>query len=284
MESFYARMLPVVVLYQQSLEQSLTLQSLHQNLLELDLRMPILVYDNSKEPHSAEDNFNWKSFQVFYIHDPQNSGLSKAYNMAADKAMNLQKEWLFLLDQDTEFSAGSLQKYETSVRENAQINLFCPLLTLADGTIFSPARVKYKRGYPPKGIKSGLHNLCQYSPVNSGMLVRLTLFQGVGGYNEKIKVDFCDFQFIEKVRCLSPQFYLTSARGLQNFSSKELSVTKQQQRFKIYLQDAVNCEKRSLADHLGYFYTVTRHALGLTFKLRDFSFLKLYVFQFLIRR
>jgi GT2 family glycosyltransferase len=283
MESFYARMLPIVVLYQQSLEQSLTLQSLHQNLLELDLRMPILVYDNSKKLQSTEDNFNWKSFQVFYVHDPQNSGLSKAYNLGAEKAKDLQKEWLLLLDQDTLFSTDALQKYEIAVGENAQINLFCPLLTLADGTIFSPARVKYKRGYPPKSIQSGLHNLYDYSPVNSGMLVRLTLFTGVGGYNEKIKVDFCDFQFIEKVRHLSPQFYLTDARGLQHFSNDELSLKKQQERFKIYLQDAVNCEKRSLADRLGYFYTVTRHALGLTFKLRNFSFFKLYVSQFLIR-
>ncbi len=284
MESFYTQILPVVVLYQQSLEESLTLQSLQQNLEGLNLRLPVFIYDNSVEPQSTVAYFLYKSFQVFYVHDPQNSGLSKAYNKAALKAEDLQKEWLLLLDQDTTFPSRSLQQYKKAVDENNGVNLFAPLLVLDDRRIFSPAKIRYKRGYSPKKITFGLHSLYDYSPVNSGLLVRLKLFQAVGGYNEKIKVDFCDFQFLEKVRRWSPEFMLIPLRTLQHFSHKEPSLKKQQERFKVYLQDAKHCEKQTLADHFGFFYTVTRHTLGLTVKLRDWSFLKLYFHHFLIRK
>lgn len=280
-EVFYCQLLPVVVLYQQSIGQSLTLQSLHLNLERSGMKMDVFVYDNSPEPQAVEHFFSWKSFNIYYTHDPHNGGLSKAYNAGAVKARLLKKEWLLLLDQDTIFNADFLEIYAKAVRENPQLKIFAPLLQLENGKIFSPCLKRHKRGYPPKKIALGRHHLSKYSPVNSGLLVSLKLFLNVGGYNEKLKIDFCDFQFLEKVVKVSPYFFLTTATGLQNYSNAEKSVQKQQYRFKMYLQDAVNCDKPSLADRLGFFYAVTRHTLGLALKLRSFSFLGLYFHYYL---
>jgi glycosyltransferase involved in cell wall biosynthesis len=275
------QILPVVVLYQQSIGQSLTLQSLQQNLERLGLRMDVFVYDNSPEPQAVEQSFAWKSFNVFYRHDPHNSGLSKAYNTAAVKARGLKKEWLLLLDQDTILPPNFFETYASAVRDNRHIKIFSPILKLESGKIFSPCLLKHKRGYPPKRISPGRHSLWTYSPVNSGMLVCLKLFFKVGGYNEKLKIDFCDFQFLEKVRKISPDFFLTTATGLQNYSNAEKSVQKQQLRFKMYLQDAINCDKPTFTDRIGFFYAVTRHAIGLSVKLRNLSFMWLYFNHYL---
>jgi len=280
-EVFYCQLLPVVVLYQQSIGQSLTLQSLQLNLERAAIRMDIFIYDNSTEPQAVENHFAWKSFNVYYTHDPQNAGLSKAYNAGAQKARLLKKEWLLLLDQDTIFSADFLEIYAHTVQENPQLKIFAPLLKLENEKIFSPCLKGHKRGYPPRKIASGKHRLSKYSPVNSGLLVSLGLFLKVGGYNEKLKIDFCDFQFLEKVIKVAPYFFLTTATGLQNYSNAEKSLQKQQHRFKMYLQDAIYCDKPSLADQIGFFYAVTRHTLGLTLKLRSFSFLRLYFHYYL---
>ena len=143
---------------------------------------------------------------------------------------------------------------------------------------------KHKRGYPAGQLIPGLHNLYKLSPVNSGLLVSLSLFERAGGYNEKVKVDFCDFQFLEKVRRIDARFYLMPMTALQDFSNAELSLSKQQYRFNIYLEDAVNCDKPEFSDKLGFFYAVTRHALGLSIKMRNFSFINMYLRKFLIRQ
>jgi len=282
-QSFYERVLPVVVLYKQSILESLTLQSLNEDLKALDMRMDVFIYDNSPDSEIKEEYFNWNNFNIYYYHDAHNSGLSKAYNTGSKKATALQKEWLLLLDQDTTFSAGFFQNYYNAATTNLKTQLFAPLLKLHNGVIFSPCIAKHKRGYPPRHISPGNHSLWKYSPVNSGMLVRLKLFLEAGGYNENVKVDFCDFQFLEMVRRIYSTFYLTTATGKQDYSNFEMSIEKQKHRFEIYLEDAKNCEKPTLSDKIGFFYTVTRHTVGLSLKLKSFLFISLYLRRFLFK-
>jgi rhamnosyltransferase len=285
MKPLQVKILPIVVLYQQSFPQSLSLQSLQRNLEKLNTRLDVFIYDNSPDAQSTKQYFCYKSLNIIYHHDPSNSGLSKAYNTGAAYAQKSEKKWLLLLDQDTAFPSDFLQVYEQSIKENPDISLFAPVLKIDSGIIFSPCITRHKRGYPPGQVIPGRHSLWKFSPVNSGILVNLDLFLKVGGYNEKVKIDFCDFQFLEKVRLVSPDFVITTTVGSQNFSAiTETYMPKQLQRFKIYLEDASNCIKPSFSDRLGFFYTVTRHALGLSLKLRNLSFLRLYFHHYLIRK
>lgn len=245
--------------------------------------MDVFIYDNTPEKQYDHESFTWNNFNVFYVHNPANPGLSKAYNNGAAKAAVLQKEWLLLLDQDTTFPEGYLEETRAAVTANSDISLFVPLLKLKNGVLFSPCINKHKRGYPAGSLSSGRYDLWKYAPVNSGMFIRLSLFDMVGGYNEKVKIDFCDFQFLDKVRLIQAEFYLINAVALQDFSAFEYSSEKQQIRFTQYLEDAFNCEKPLLGDKMGFLYTVTRHALGLSIKLRSFKFIGLYISKYLIR-
>jgi len=280
---FYNRVLLVVVLYKQNISQSLTLMSLNEELVLLGIRMDVFIYDNSPDKQYDQNNFQWNNFDIFYVHDASNPGLSKAYNRGATKAEELEKEWLLLLDQDTTFPKEYLKENRDQVIAYPDTSLFVPLLKLKNGVLFSPCINKHKRGYPAGQLAPGKYNLWKYSPVNSGMLIRLSLFKAAGGYNEKVKIDFCDFQFLEKVREFKDDFHVINATGLQDFSAFDYSPEKQQARFTQYLEDAFNCEKPQFTDKLGFLYTVTRHALGLTVKLRSLKFIGLYIKNYLIR-
>lgn len=282
-DSFYNQILFVVVLYKQNLDQSLTLSSLNHDLVQLRMRMDVFIYDNSPDQQYDQNHFQWNNFTIHYVHDPTNSGLSKAYNAGAFHAGTLQKEWLLLLDQDTTFPEGYLKENKETIIANPDISLFVPHLKLKNGVLFSPCMNKHKRGYPAGNLLPGIYNLAKYVPVNSGMLIRLELFNAVGGYNEKVKIDFCDFQFLDKVMRLKDKFYLINSVALQDFSAFDYSREKQHSRFLQYLEDAANCEKPAFSDKMGFLYTVTRHAVGLSLKMRSFKFIGLYIDKYLFR-
>ena len=246
--------------------------------------MDLVVYDNSPTTNVQEYEFSYKRFNVTYIHDQVNSGLSKAYNTGAKIGSRLGKTWLLLLDQDTKFVDSFFTKLFQAIETHTEIQTFAPILRLSNGTIFSPCIPRHKRGYPAKSITSGFKTLYSFSPVNSGVVIKLELFNRAGGYNERLKVDFCDFQFFEKVRLYDYRFFLVNSVAYQDFSAFEPSLQRQKIRFKIYLEDARNCDKPSLSDKLGFFYSVTRHTLGLCWKLKDMSFLGMYIQTYLLRR
>lgn len=281
LDSFLNQVLPIVILYNQKIAESFTVLTLNDELQKLNSRMTIFVYDNSPILDKENTIASIGNLDIIYHHNKDNGGLSIGYNKGAKVASDLGKKWVLLLDQDTTFE-NLLESFNLSIQKYPDVNLFAPIIKLSNGVIFSPSIVKHKRGYPPKTFFPGVYNLAQFSPVNSGMLIALKMFHQVGGYNEKIKVDFCDFQFIEKVLLKEPLFVVVDSVAIQDFSAFEPSVEKQLKRFIIYLADVKNCDKSTLNDKVGFFYTVTRHTLGLTYKLKNFKFLNLYIRKYLL--
>jgi glycosyltransferase involved in cell wall biosynthesis len=274
--------LAIVVLYNCELKHSATINTINSALSYTNSTLDLMVYDNSPASLEKRVDFQYDHLNIHYVTDTLNSGISKAYNTGAKYAKQLQqKRWLLLLDQDTSFTINLFESYFLSIQENPSIKLFAPILKLGNGAIFSPCINKHKRGYPVKSISSGVYSLDKLSPVNSGMLVDLGLFSMVGGYNEKIKVDFCDFQFLEKIQEKELDFYVIDSVALQDFSNDEVSLKKQQRRFEIYLEDARNCHKKNFKDKMEYLYTVTRHTFGLIYKQKSLSFLKTYILKYL---
>lgn len=281
LDSFFNQVLPIVILYNQKIAESFTVLTLNDELQKLNRRMTIFVYDNSPVSDGENTIASIGNLDIIYHHDKDNGGLSTGYNRGARVAKDLEKKWVLLLDQDTTFD-NLLLSFHLSIQKHPDVNLFVPIVKLSNGVIFSPSIVKHKRGYSPKVFFPGVYNLMKFSPVNSGMLISLKLFHEVGGYNEKIKVDFCDFQFIEKVLLKEPLFVVVDSVAIQDFSAFEPSVEKQLRRFNIYLSDVKNCNKPTLNDKFGFFYTVTRHALGLTYKLKNLKFMNLYIKKYLL--
>jgi len=271
----------VLVLYEKELSNSESFCSIKRQLGKFNEKSCFYVYDNSRLPHFTEkyDNLN-----IEYIHDSTNSGLSVAYNLAAKYATKLNKKWMILLDQDTDFENNFIDCLIDSVRHNLNIKLFAPILKINNDQLFSPCLFKFNRGFLINKINPGIQSLAKFSPVNSGMVVNLELFNQVGGYNEKIKLDFSDFQFIEKIKKVNSDFYVMPSINFQDFSNNEKDIYKLNKRFYYFCDGAKKFERNNLIDSILFFVVVFQRMISLIVKTRSLIYVRTFIENYIIDR
>lgn len=254
----------VIVLYKCKLQDSPTYISLS-SILEKNNeshRLDLFIYDNS--PYIQNDIPSAQYWNIIYKSDLSNSGLSIAYNEAAAYARKTDKKYILLLDQDTSFPLNSLDIYIEYINKNKDIDLFAPILKIQNGKIMSPCKYVKKWGRLIDNIPTGIHNLDEYVPVNSGLCINLKQFFLAGTYNENVKVDGADFQFIERYKKnVSNFFYVLNLEIEQNFSLFDTDLNNILSRFRIFLTDVKNFERKGFEDQ--YYYG--RIALIRTIKL-----------------
>jgi rhamnosyltransferase len=265
--------LAVVVIYNCRIEESWTLITLNRSLERISEYLDIVVYDNSLNSDLVNGSvFRKGCFNIHYFHDPSNPGVSKAYNFAASYGELFKKSWLLILDQDTSFPVDTFSKYISAVKNNFALKLFVPVLKLADGRILSPARYWCKRGFGLKKISFGLHGFNHLSPLNSGMMISLDAFNAVGGYDERVRLDFSDFMFIERFRRKFDLFFVVDVVGVQGFSDESTDVGVLNERFGWYCEGARNCERESVWDWWQYMVVVVVRASMLAIRTGDVRF------------
>jgi len=264
----------VIVLYKTPLENSQTFKTLSENLRKLDLIMDLIVYDNSpivKDPEVKNSNWNVKFFN-----DITNAGVSKAYNVAAQYANALGKKWVLLVDQDTTFPVNSLNKYIDAIEEYPAQKVFVPILKASE-KIISPCFYAFKRGFHLKQVDPGLHTFNRTLPVNSGALINLELFKLTGGYNEKIKLDFSDFYFFEKVRKISTEYVVLDLICHHDISTQSnQSIDSAAQRH-IYYCEGAKAFSQSLQDRIVMLLVSFFRSLKLSMKFREILFVKIWL-------
>lgn len=264
------KILPVVVLYKRKLSESDSVNSLIESDSVNEIN-EIFVYNNSPDSYNIPDVY--KGVKIHKIDDYCNSGVSKAYNEGLKLANELGYDYVLLLDQDTTLPADTLKAYKDSILKNKDINLFCPILKTKTNKICSPLKYKFHRGFPVDSFNFGKYSLDEYSPINSGMLLKVSAAVTCGGYNEKAFLDFSDFQFIERFKKFNQDFYVIPLTFVQDFSGDEVNTEKLLSRFKIYCQCAKHCDRDNIADHMIYFFMVLARTIKLTIKTSSFNFL-----------
>lgn len=237
-----------------------------------------MVYDNS--PASFPAGADGLPEGAVYVRDEGNGGLSKAYNIAAAYAREHGYARLLLLDQDTAFAPAAPAVYAAADRA---MPLWAPSVRTADGRAFSPGDV---RGWRIRAVSlpAGRYSLHHYYPVNSGMCVSLDAFRRAGGYNEAVRLDFADYQFLQRLRRVDSRFLLLPTEAEQDFSGDEHDAGKQLSRFRLYLDSALACECESFAGRFSLACTVCLHALSLFRRTHEPVFLKLWLIKYILRR
>ncbi len=267
--------LAVIVLYKQKLETSLTLISLNKSLLKSGRLLKIIIYDNGPDAYYQEKNFRFLQFEVSYIHNFENPGVSKAYNVAAAVAKQTGKTWLLLLDQDTEFPENAIEIYLKAINEYSQQKLFVPVLHSPNGN-YSPCKYYFKSGFIWKHITPGIYNLKHKNLLNSGILIDLNLYLKAGGYKEKIKLYFSDFNFIDRLKSIHKEFVVIDAvcnHKLSDLTNVDLSASKN--RFKIYCEGSFHSAEKKM-DYIPLFITVFLRSMLLSFRYKNLIFMKIF--------
>ncbi|MDD5616659.1 MAG: glycosyltransferase [Candidatus Methanoperedens sp.] len=271
--------LAVLVLYNTELEHSESFISLSKNLENSGSKMDIVVYDNSPEAvYEKESGFeNWN---IHYIHDSSNPGVSKAYNEGFKIGKKLNKKWLLLLDQDTTFPEEALIKYFEAMDTFKNSVMFAPVLTV-NNKIYSPSAYYLKRGFHLKSIKAGLSTIRNRTLLNSGMCISLAAFEKIGGFNEKVRLYFSDFNFIDRYRRHYTDFIvLDTICEHKMFTIENKNAESQSKRFMYFCEGARNSSDNSV-DFCIYFSSAFLRAIKLSAKFKTFGFITVFFHNFI---
>ncbi len=261
----------VIVLYKNLLEQSLT----YKTLISFCPDYCLFVYDNS--PNEQIINRN----NTIYVHDEHNSGLSVAYNKACKFAKDNGYKWLLLLDQDTDFSGISIKHYENAIKENPDIKLFAPQIRVTNSKYASPNLIKHKTGKMRNNVPNGIISLSNYGIINSGMCINVDAMIECGGYNEKVFLDYSDFEFLERFKKKYPIAFIINQEITQNLSvvsdNKETTIN----RYRLFCRSLKHCERHNFGDNLWFFVLVFKRGLSICLRKRTFKPIKIFMSDYL---
>jgi GT2 family glycosyltransferase len=287
-EYFFEKLLIIIVTYNENYSNSKTFKTIINSFESIkDFHLDFFIYDNSPNilPNIENQILGHNpSININYYHDNTNSGLGKAYNKGAEFAIKTKKKWLLLLDQDTELPEDILVKYFEATSISKKIDLFAPTLFSHKGDLISPSKYKFKRGFKLSYIPKGITPLKGITPINSGILISLDLYKEVGGYNEKIRLDFSDHAFIEKVRAIRKYFFVIPTNVIHNLSSNKLqSIEQELIRFAFFCEGAKFAGKDSKSE-LNYFILVFLRSLKLSFVFKNIQFFKILYSKWFLKK
>ncbi len=269
------KLIAVIVLYNSSLENSLTFQTLLKTVEYETHRLTLVVYNNSPSYWHYTKN-KYGNLDIIYIEDNLNSGVSTAYNKTFHLACDNNKDFLLLLDQDTQLPVNFFTElfYSWQIYRNININLLAPLIS-NDKKLLSPSKFMLHTSRSIN-ISAGIHKIDGLAIINSGLIISKELFQRVGGYNERIKLDFSDFDFFKRCLKFCDSIIIFNASCKHSLSSEEeISLDKALVRFKFYLQGARNMQN-SLCNSITLNIWTFFRSIRLGLKYRSFDFTMLY--------
>lgn len=254
--------------------------SLVTDLIKSNEQVDIFIYDNSPCAQSIPviENINF-----YYEHDEKNSGVSRGYNRGVQKAKELQKEVVLLLDQDTEFILDYIQQYLSCCDKHKDRYIYAPIICdQSMSKIYSPAHMNSFVGKIQvfkNFIFTEKYSLENKSIINSGLMIPLPLFDKIGGFNEKIKLDFSDIYFIEKYKEINLEIILVNVYIKHSISGDEgKEFGRELHRFKYYCNGASQLGK-SLSTPI--YWSPLRRLIRLIIKYKSLKFISVYYNYFL---
>lgn len=235
----------------------------------------IFIYDNSKLPQEIP---TFENVNIYYEHDENNSGVSRAYNQAYKKAKELGKELLLVLDQDSSFELNFIEQYMKMYQVYKNDYIYAPIVCDEKKIkIYSPAFMSNFVGsvqFFENFVNEEIYSLVGKSVINSGLMIPLKIFENIGGYNEKLRLDFSDVYFIEKYKELNPKIVLVNIYLKHSISGDEgKDFAREYNRFRYYCGAS-----KEIGNSLNtlVFWSPSRRLIRLVLKYKRLSFIKIY--------
>jgi GT2 family glycosyltransferase len=260
------KILIVLVIYEHVISKSNAFITLAHQVNSLNVESCFYIYDNSQK-----SQLFCTDIDHIYIHDQSNAGVSLAYNNAFDFALKNGFEWVMLSDQDTKYPNEYLQsviKYIISVKSL----IFAPILK--ENNIFlSPVIFRNFRGTPISILpETGFVDFnSRFWPLNSAMLVNREIFREIN-FDNKAKLDFSDFIFIDRVSKKINSYYLMDITISHSLSSNmKQSISKSILRYKFYITGLKQYSKQINALKTGFIFLILRSTY-LNFKFKTLKF------------
>lgn len=243
--------------------------------------LSIFIVDNTDLPDwNAKKVIDDDKIKISYCRLDQNPGISAAYNKAYIYACENSYEWLVFMDQDTALPNNFyFVYYSAAKRNNFLLPIKLPIIYYAEGKILSPAKYINYRSYPMKvSIHSSTIVSRKVSTINTGLMVSTKFYKQNGKYNENLRLDFCDHDFIERAKMTVKKFEILPLTLNQDFSSHTDDIFSAISRYKLYLRDLQVYKNNRCKLKIFLFVDLPR-VLRLTFKFKTLEFIKIRINQ-----
>lgn len=185
----------------------------------IDYVEKLYIIDNSKENNKKlADSLN--NLKTEYIYNDKNLGIAKALNLACEKAVNDNFEWILTMDQDSSFDSDSINAYFRAFEKMTKNNV----------GIISPRHI----------LKNDMDKFSDDKEsveidhvMTSGNLLNLKIWEEIGKFDENLFIDEVDseicFRIIEsgyKVIQLNKirMFHELGNLEKRNFFTRKISV------------------------------------------------------------
>ncbi len=244
----------------------------HQNFDGEREELNVYVFDNTDLLDWNLYPMEFKDININYFHQNDNKGISFAYNHISEFAKKNDFEWIVFLDQDSKLDGNCFDEY---VNKSKVVNQVIAVPRVySNKVLISPSIYKYYRSKLISNIKGDILNFKNISCINSGIIINTQFFYQVGGYCEKLRLDFCDHEFIERVSKKVNTLGILNYNINQNFSSETDNKIKAVFRYKLFVKDikAYALIKKS---YLVKFTVDLPHLIKLTLKYKSLDFIKI---------
>jgi hypothetical protein len=209
----------IVVLYKQSLAESLTLTTLTQCSDKLQDKM-LYVWDNSPYRLDEEDILQLKDkFTKFtYHHCRDNKSLSETYNIII-KDVNFEK--VFIFDQDTSLNEEYFELIEVGSSKYSNIGVFLPFVSHRN-LIISPLNYNVVNFNRSATIATGITNAKNKTAFASGLCVKEWVFKNQNiWFDQYLNFYGVDYKFILDYGDLNKHFYVIDYQLCHSLSFTE---------------------------------------------------------------
>ncbi|WP_183148060.1 glycosyltransferase [Chryseobacterium nematophagum] len=264
-----------IVSFREDYKESVVYKNLMRSFINsqgINKKLHLFIYDNTDalEWTLKADNETNADIHIYYIHNPDNVGISKAYNAIADFAKNNTFDHIVFLDQDTYLPLNFYSVYEKF--SSLEKNISVPLIYGGEKLI-SPSRYRLYRSFLYNEITDSYISTRGNSCINSGIMVKTDFFHKVGGYNSKLRLDFCDHEFMGRVKSFTENLYIIPIKLKQDFSTNTNSKDKALFRYSLFMKD-IRIFKRIKNHFLVTLFVDLPHLLRLSLQYKSFAFLR----------
>lgn len=248
-----------LVLYEKSIYNSPSWQS----LVAQPQSLHIFICDNSRIPQSLPSS----DHKLHYVHRGDNPGVSAAYNLGAEWAKKQELKWIVLLDDDTYLPPDFIE----TLCCQREADWLAPQVYDEVG-LLSPFKVVNGGGQRLSSIRTGTVVSQSTIPINSGSCLKLRSFFRIGGFDEKLPLDFSDFDYFLRAnnhQQMGRIYPLCLKHSLSNnsFASLDNAVT----RFNIYVKSAIYFGQKHKIKKV-MIIRIWLRAMKLGYKFKSFSF------------
>lgn len=262
-----------IVCFREKFWETLSFRTLLSSAKSTNKQISIFIFDNTdNENWNIEEEYNpVNAYRLQYIHNPNNPGIAVAYNTIAKYAKDNQFSHIVFLDQDTELPPDFSLEYSKIAEKNTE---FAIPLIFEKGKLLSPSIYKNYRSYFYDEIKDDVIKSENNSCINSGLMIKTDLFFKAGGYNEALRLDFCDHEFIKRVGKLTKSMNIIPIKLEQNFSTNTNSLDKALFRYALFTKDMKTFKKINHDDYKITLFVDIPHLIRLTLQYKSLAFIK----------